>query len=44
MVGVETGASLNGFTAIKPKSALQNIVVKNAYAVLMKLKNSGDEG
>lgn len=44
MVGVETGASLNGFTAIKPKSALQNIVVKNAYAVLMKLKNSGEEG
>jgi len=44
MIGVETGATLAGFTAIKPKSALQNIVVKNAYAVLMKLKNSGEEG
>ncbi|MNI26292.1 copper/silver efflux system membrane fusion protein CusB [compost metagenome] len=44
MIGVETGATLAGFTAIKTKSALQNIVVKNAYAVLMKLKNSGEEG
>ncbi|QIL42294.1 efflux RND transporter periplasmic adaptor subunit [Pedobacter sp. HDW13] len=44
MIGVETGATLAGYTAIKPKSALQNIVVKNAYAVLMKLKNSGEEG
>lgn len=43
MIPVEIGTSLDGFTAIHSKSKLDNIVVKNAYAILMKMKNSGEE-
>jgi len=44
MTPVETGASLDGFTQIKTKNKLAKIVTKNAYAILMKMKNSGEEG
>ncbi|NTE01145.1 efflux RND transporter periplasmic adaptor subunit [Agrobacterium tumefaciens] len=44
MLPVETGASFNGFTEIRTKSKPANIVIKNAYAILMKMKNSGEEG
>lgn len=44
MVPVETGITLAGFTEVKAKNKLENIVVKNAYAILMKMKNSADEG
>lgn len=43
MIPVETGASLDGFTEIKTKNKLGSIVTKNAYAILMKMKNSGEE-
>ncbi|MGN7989709.1 efflux RND transporter periplasmic adaptor subunit [Pedobacter sp. 22226] len=43
MIPVETGASLDGFTEIRSKSKLTSIVTKNAYAILMKMKNSGEE-
>ncbi|TDO20213.1 efflux RND transporter periplasmic adaptor subunit [Pedobacter duraquae] len=42
MIPVETGTSLDGFTEIKTSEKLGNIVVKNAYAVLMKMKNAGE--
>jgi len=43
MIAVVPGLSLEGFTAITSEQQIGKIVVKNAYAVLMKLKNSGDE-
>lgn len=43
MVNITPGLSLDGFTAITSNQELGKIVVKNAYAVLMKLKNSGEE-
>ncbi|WP_131539362.1 efflux RND transporter periplasmic adaptor subunit [Pedobacter nototheniae] len=44
MIPVETGANLDGFTEIKTKAKPANIVTKNAYSILMKMKNSGEEG
>ncbi|WP_316832665.1 efflux RND transporter periplasmic adaptor subunit [Pedobacter aquatilis] len=44
MLPVETGASANGFTEIKMASKPEQVVIKNAYAVLMKMKNGGEEG
>lgn len=44
MIPVETGTTQEGFTEIKAKAKLENLVIKNAYALLMKMKNSGEEG
>ncbi|RDC55995.1 efflux RND transporter periplasmic adaptor subunit [Pedobacter chinensis] len=44
MIPVEIGTAMEGFTEIKTKSRPGNIVTKNAYAILMKMKNSGEEG
>ncbi|GAA3962250.1 efflux RND transporter periplasmic adaptor subunit [Pedobacter ginsengiterrae] len=44
MITVEPGVTMNGFTEVKTKITAENIVVKNAYAVLMKMKNGGEEG
>lgn len=44
MIPVETGVSLEGFTEIKSKNKPGNIVTKNAYAILMKMKNREEEG
>lgn len=44
MLEVQPGVTMDGFTGISSKTELKNIVIKNAYAVLMKLKNSGEEG
>lgn len=41
---VETGVSNNGFVEIKSPLDVKSIVVKNAYAILMKMKNSEEEG
>lgn len=43
MVPVETGASTNGYTRIRSQLPGGRIVTRNAYTLLMKLKNSGDE-
>ncbi|GEP89787.1 membrane fusion protein, cobalt-zinc-cadmium efflux system [Chitinophaga terrae (ex Kim and Jung 2007)] len=44
MTPVEPGPANDGFTAVKSGvSAGQQIVTKNAYALLMKMKNSGEE-
>jgi cobalt-zinc-cadmium efflux system membrane fusion protein len=40
---VETGGSSNGFVEIKSTLPSNKIVTKNAYAILMKMKNSGEE-
>jgi cobalt-zinc-cadmium efflux system membrane fusion protein len=40
---VEIGASSNGYVEIKTALPSTKIVVKNAYTLLMKLKNSGEE-
>ncbi len=44
MIAVETGETENGFVTINDKQKLigKNIVVKNAYTLLMKLKNVED--
>jgi len=44
MIPVEIGTAMEGFTEIKIKSKSGSIVTKNAYAILMKMKNSGEEG
>ncbi len=44
MLPVEIGGSLDGFTEVKMKNKPAKIVVKNAYAILMKMKNSEEEG
>jgi membrane fusion protein, heavy metal efflux system len=44
MVPVEIGTSSDGFTEIKSDLPMQNIVIKNAYTILMKMKNAGEEG
>ncbi|WP_316803147.1 efflux RND transporter periplasmic adaptor subunit [Pedobacter nototheniae] len=44
MIQVQTGTNLEGFTEIKTKGKPGNIVVKNAYAILMKMKNGSEEG
>ncbi|GGE41968.1 cobalt-zinc-cadmium efflux system membrane fusion protein [Pedobacter psychrotolerans] len=43
MTEVEPGESVDGFTAINTKAKLNKVIIKNAYAVLMKMKNSGEE-
>lgn len=43
MLPVETGAHTAGFTEIKTDLPDGDYVIDNAYAVLMKMKNSGDE-
>ncbi|MGV3612159.1 MAG: efflux RND transporter periplasmic adaptor subunit [Fluviicola sp.] len=42
MVLIEAGNSNEGFTAIKSSVPSSKIVTKNAYTLLMKLKNSGE--
>ena len=42
MIPVETGTSVDGFTEIKAKQKIGLLVVKNAYAILMKMKNSAE--
>ncbi|QDW26223.1 efflux RND transporter periplasmic adaptor subunit [Pedobacter sp. KBS0701] len=44
MVPIEIGTALNGFIEIKTNKKLGNVVTKNAYAILMKMKNGGEEG
>lgn len=41
---VETGATYDGYTEIKSVLEGKNIVIKNAYSILMKMKNSAEEG
>jgi cobalt-zinc-cadmium efflux system membrane fusion protein len=43
MFPVQTGVSQDGYTAIMTEVAGKNIVLKNAYALLMKMKNSSEE-
>jgi cobalt-zinc-cadmium efflux system membrane fusion protein len=43
LVAVELGVSTNGFIEIKTNLKGQDIVLKNAYTLLMKLKNSSEE-
>lgn len=43
LVPVELGVVTNGFVEIKTDLGLQEVVVKNAYTILMKLKNSSAE-
>lgn len=42
MIPVKTGISDEGFTAINSNLPPSKIVIKNAYTLLMKLKNSGE--
>ncbi|KIO76976.1 hypothetical protein TH53_11920 [Pedobacter lusitanus] len=44
MIRVETGVINNGFVEIKSAPDVKSVVVKNAYAILMKMKNSEEEG
>lgn len=44
LVPVEIGTTTNSFVEIKTTLPNKKIVTKNAYTVLMKLKNSGEEG
>lgn len=44
MIGVEPGILSEGFTEIKSPLPAKKIVMKNAYAILMKMKNGGEEG
>lgn len=44
MVKVETGAETNGFIEVKSALTTGALVTKNAYTILMKMKNSGEEG
>jgi cobalt-zinc-cadmium efflux system membrane fusion protein len=43
LVPVETGLTTNGLIEIKTDLGTQEIVTKNAYTLLMKLKNSSEE-
>jgi cobalt-zinc-cadmium efflux system membrane fusion protein len=43
LVAVELGVTTNGFIEIKTNLKGQEIVLKNAYTLLMKLKNSSEE-
>ena len=43
LVPVETGVASNGLVEIKTNLGGQEIVTKNAYTLLMKLKNSAGE-
>lgn len=44
MLSVDPGILSEGFTEIKSALPPKNIVLKNAYAILMKMKNGGEEG
>ncbi|WP_145860173.1 efflux RND transporter periplasmic adaptor subunit [Pedobacter suwonensis] len=44
MVPVEIGTTVDGFIEIKTNKQLGSVVTKNAYALLMKMKNGGEEG
>lgn len=43
MTPVETGSNNNGYTEIKTDIPGKNVVTKNAYSLLMKMKNTGEE-
>lgn len=43
MVPVDAGITMDGFTQIRSAKVPGKIVVRNAYAILMKMKNSGEE-
>jgi cobalt-zinc-cadmium efflux system membrane fusion protein len=43
MISVITGVSSNGLIEVKTDLSNQQVVVKNAYTLLMKLKNNGEE-
>ncbi|RAJ87999.1 cobalt-zinc-cadmium efflux system membrane fusion protein [Chitinophaga dinghuensis] len=43
MTPVETGTTYDGYTEIKTDLAGKTLVTKNAYTLLMQLKNSGEE-
>jgi len=43
MLSLETGITENGYTEIKMEALPEKIVVKNAYSILMKMKNSTEE-
>ncbi|MCW3467276.1 efflux RND transporter periplasmic adaptor subunit [Chitinophaga nivalis] len=43
MTPVETGTNYNGYTEIKTNLSGKQLVTKQAYTLLMKLKNSGEE-
>lgn len=43
MLPVETGAKNNGYIEIKSGLPAKKIITRNAYTLLMKLKNSGEE-
>ncbi|HEY9257009.1 efflux RND transporter periplasmic adaptor subunit [Chitinophaga sp.] len=44
MTPVEIGTSNGGFTEIKSNIGSKEIVTRNAYTLLMKMKNGGEEG
>ncbi|MGO4288172.1 efflux RND transporter periplasmic adaptor subunit [Chitinophaga sp. RAB17] len=44
MTPVETGTSNGGFTEIKSNIGNKEVVTRNAYTLLMKMKNGGEEG
>jgi cobalt-zinc-cadmium efflux system membrane fusion protein len=43
LVAVELGVTTNGFIEIKTNLKGRDIVLNNAYTLLMKLKNSAEE-
>jgi cobalt-zinc-cadmium efflux system membrane fusion protein len=43
LINVQTGASNNGFTGLRSSLADKEIVTKNSYALLMKMKNGKEE-
>jgi cobalt-zinc-cadmium efflux system membrane fusion protein len=44
LIPVEIGTSNNGYIEIKSTLPVKAIVIKNAYTILMKMKNNGEEG
>ena len=43
LIPVETGVNSSGYIEVKTDLGTQQIVVKNAFTLLMKLKNSAEE-
>ncbi|MFT3827611.1 MAG: efflux RND transporter periplasmic adaptor subunit [Chitinophagaceae bacterium] len=43
MLPVETGTTNGGFTEVKNTLSVDKVVIKNAYTLLMKMKNSAEE-
>ena len=43
LLSIETGVSNNGFVEIKTVVGSQKVVIKNAYTLLMKMKNNSEE-